>query len=182
LGDGIFTGKPELQFTDDNWFSPLDLFPVMNVETAVRALRVIVEQGEGTPKKPINPDGSVAHYYRLQQIIKGRKLVPADNDQGYAFAGDTVEILPADVINIVENSKAEMYDPGSPARKAVDEFNATYGRMLQALHKTFNGDQLQYDVATGAMEALTASARAITAIEIGDGRYAAPSFEFVEAA
>jgi hypothetical protein len=177
LGEPIFIADPSRQFVDPISFPERDLFPVVDVESAVRALRLIVEQGEGSPRKPINPDGEVAHYYRFAQIVHGRRLVPAATAAGYAYAGDAVPFDASSVINIVENSKAVMYPPGSPAREAVDSFNATYTGLLEALHDTFNGQLGRYDDATDGMTRLTGLARQITALEISDGIYAAPSFE-----
>src|SRR5262249_12470845 len=48
FGDGIFQHPSNPQVVDNTWFPPDQMFPVTNVDSACRAIDVIVEQGEGT--------------------------------------------------------------------------------------------------------------------------------------
>ena len=179
LGEGIFTGNPDRQFIDPVSFPERDLFAINGVESATRALRIIIDQGEGSPRQPISPDGEVAHYYRLAQIVHGRALVRTQDPPGYAYAGDQILLDSANIIDLVENSKASQYAVGSVARRKVDDFNRAYTEMLHMLHETFNGAAGRINDAIELMLRLTGLAREITEIDVGGGRRAAPSFEYV---
>jgi hypothetical protein len=166
LGDPVFIGDPALQFIDAVSYSERDLFRVYDVESAARALRLI--SGEGNCSAS-GAAGS-ARWHRLRQIVcapPGAKLAALD---------------PASVINIVENSRASMYEPRSPARAAVDAFNVAYCSILTALNESFNGRRERYEFAVSGMYGLTGLARSIVAIERDDGTFAAPSFEYSECA
>ena len=63
LGDGIFTGDRERQVVVDAGFPSNQLFEITDVETAVRALKRVVEEGEGTKTIPFDDEGEPAHYY-----------------------------------------------------------------------------------------------------------------------
>ena len=161
LGDPVFIGDPALQFMDAVSYSERELFRVYNAESAIRALRLI--SGEGNCSAS-GAAGS-ARWHRLSQIV----CAPP---RSKAAAFD-----PASVINIVENSRASMYQPRSPVRAAVDAFNAAYCNVLAALNESFNGRPDRYELAVSGMYGLTGLARSIVAIERGDGTFAAPSFE-----
>jgi hypothetical protein len=81
------------------------------------------------------------------------------------------------VVNIVENSRASMYRQGSAARTMVDAFNVAYCNVLTALDETFKGKPERYELAVAGMYRLTSLARSIVAIDLGNGTFAAPSFE-----
>ena len=93
LGDGAFRGDPARQVVAPQWFPAERLFPVRDARSAVQALTLVTEEGEGTSTSPIDPDGDVAHYYRFAGIHRGRRLV-ADPDvpQGFSFSGEPVPL------------------------------------------------------------------------------------------
>jgi hypothetical protein len=163
LGDSVFTGDPARQFVDAVSFSERELFRVGDAASAIRALRLIACDLAGRPEVAGSARG-----HRLKQIVCAppRSKVAAFD--------------PASVINIVENSRAAMYEPGSPARTAVDAFNVAYCNVLSALSETFNGRPERYELALSGMYGLTSLARSIVAIDRGDGTFAAPSFEWSE--
>jgi hypothetical protein len=63
LGNAIFTGPPDRQVVNEQWFPPDQLFAISDVETATRALQIITQQGEGTRTSPLDLEGGLAHYY-----------------------------------------------------------------------------------------------------------------------
>ena len=101
LGNGIFVGDPARQVMSANWF-PRRLFPITNAADAVRALTQVVEEGEGTPLAPVNPEGEIAHYYRFQEIAKLKRIAKDTSvPEGYSFSGQKIPFeldagLPAD--------------------------------------------------------------------------------------
>jgi hypothetical protein len=163
LGDKVFIGNPALQFVDEVSYSERELFPVRDASSAVRALRVITGEGPCTAGAPIDP-GDCARSNRLQQIA--------------ATPSSAIPFDVAGVVNIVKNSRSSMYAPGSSVRIAVDAFNVAYCGILAALNETFNGRPERYESAVSSMYGLTSLARSIVAIDLGDGTFAAPSFEW----
>ena len=178
LGDSIFTGAPCRQVVNEQWFPRDELFPISDVKSAVSALNLIVLQGEGTPKSPVDPEGQLAHYYRFAEIEKGRRLVKDPSvPEGYSYSGDSI-LLDADGIwNFVENSKASLYEPGTKARRLVDQFNFSYTNLLNALHDTLNGQPQRLNAAMGLMYELKLQAQLMAETEYR-GKQVAPSFEY----
>lgn len=164
LGDSVFIGDPARQFVDAISYSERELFRVHDTATAVRALRLISGAEIDSPGATIDCPGS-AHWRRLSQIVGA----PKSSIMG-AFD-------PEGVINIVQNSRADMYEPGSPARAAIDAFNVAYCNVLADLNESFNGRPERYERAVSGMYRLTSLARSIVTIDRGDGTFASPSFE-----
>jgi hypothetical protein len=178
-GQSIFVGDPAKQV-------PNELIQVTNVDSAIRAIETIVEQGEGTTKSPLSGDGSeIAHYYRFAEIYHGKKLIPnpnappdASDDQKFVYGGDPIPFDPNGVLPVIENPKAAHYPAGSPARLACDTFNSTYTSILKTLHVAFNGSPDRLGHAKGLMFTLSGQATDLMAIDLGNGTNAGPSFEY----
>jgi hypothetical protein len=179
LGQGAFTGAPQRQVVDGTWFPADQLFAVTTVDDAVRALQVIVEQGEGTRTSP--EDGAVpAHYYRFAEIVNGRSLVrDGSSPTRWSYSGAPVDVDPAGVWNVLEDPKTVDYPPGSRARMLAEQFNVGYTNLLRALEETFNGDPPHLEVALGLMYELRLTATAIVSTPLpGTGYQAGPTFEY----
>jgi hypothetical protein len=182
LGDGIFTGDPSRQVVNEAWFPSDQLFEIRAAADAVKAIGIIVEQGEGTAKSPLDPEGDLAHYYRFAEIFFGKRLIPKPGSPGgFAYAGAPIPFDPAGVWNIVSNAKASQFAAGSRARMLADQFNQSYSRLLNALHTTFNGMPGALDRAMGLMYELEATAAKLVATrDDATGLQAAPPFEYVQ--
>lgn len=123
------------------FFSSDLLFPILTKQDAIKAIDIIVEQGEGTETSPIDFDGEIAHYYRFEELYVGKRLEKDESEKvGYSFSGPVIPFDPANVQPILSNTKASMFSPGSEERRRVDEFNASYQSLLNGLHLTFNGN------------------------------------------
>ncbi|UTM59890.1 ferritin-like protein [Photobacterium sp. CCB-ST2H9] len=180
LGDGIFTGDPSRQLADTKWFPSNELWAVTDVESACSALQLIVDQGEGSSKSPVDEEGELAHYYRFAEIYYGKRLVrDAGSPVGWSFSGAPVPLNPDDVYNLKPSAKAEDYPAGSVARRYADQTNYTYSSLLNSLHHTFNGEPQQLDHAMGLMYELRLSVQKMVTIDLGNGVYAAPPFQYV---
>jgi hypothetical protein len=159
LGDGVFIGDPGKQVT--HAFTSSDLIAVGDLETARQAVRIVVEQGEGTPISPLDPERKLAHYYRFAEIYCGRALIrnpdvpdDAPPDKRYVYGGDPIVCDPQGILPAVANPKATDYPPESSARYACDSFNYTYTALLKTLHKAFNGEPESLGGAIGLMESI----------------------------
>lgn len=180
LGSRIFTGDPARQVADDAWFPADQLFPIAGVEEAVKAIGIIVEQGEGTTESPLDPEGDLAHYYRFAEIFFGRRLVASPTaPNGFAYAGAPIPFDPSGIWNLVPNAKASQFAAGSRARFLAEQFNGSYSSLLNALHVTFNGTPDALGQAMGLMFELQSIAGKL--VETRDdvtGLQAAPPFEY----
>jgi hypothetical protein len=177
-GNGLFTGDPARQVLvaiDDD-----ESFAVNDVESALRAIGLIVSQGEGTAVSPLEgPNGEPAHYYRFMEILKGRVLV-ADTTvpEGFSYSGDRIEFNATDVFPAKPNIKVADLPVDSPARQVAEQFNRDYTTMLRALHAAFNGDPDRLNDALNLMLALRSTAIQLMRTEIAPGVNAGPTFEF----
>jgi ferritin-like protein len=177
-----FTGDPDRQVLvtiDDD-----DSFAVTDVESAVRAIDLIVGQGEGTPTSPLEgPNGEPAHYYRFAEILKGRELKEDPSvPEGFSYSGEPIPFDPKGVLAIKPNVKLADLPIDSQAHQLAEQFNRDYGTMLTELHRTFNGEPDRLDLATNLMRYnLKTTARQLMQIEIAPGVHAAPTFEVTPA-
>jgi hypothetical protein len=173
-GASIFSGDPKLQVTSG--FPRVDA--VVDLDGAVAAIDAIVDKGEGTSQAPDFAQFEQPHYYRFAEIAHGKRLTENPSPPPtFTFEGDPIPFDPAGVLPLVTNPKASRYPAGSPARQANDAFNATYTTLLRNLRSAFNGIPGDLNTAVGDMFALNDAAAAVTAIELGDGTRAGPSFE-----
>jgi hypothetical protein len=172
--------KPNLQVVDDTWFPREQLFKIVDVDSATRAIEVIVRQGEGTPLSPDDEEGEPAHYYRFAQLVFARELVkdPAA-PPGWSYSGPAVGIDPAGVRNILANAKVADYRPGSRAQLLGDQVNRSYTNLLRSLQVTFNGQPEQLKASLAVMFEFNLLASDLVSQPIkGTDVCAAPTFEY----
>jgi hypothetical protein len=185
-GPGIFTGSRDLQVT--GFFSdPSENIAVIDVDSALLAIETIVEQGEGTPKSPLDLQKHIAHYYRFQQFSKGMRIVE-DASSLIKVSFDPAQPLTiddaADVIQMVDDPPLVTYDEADwRAEQLSRECDASYTKILGALHRGFNREPDKINDAVGAMfefktvlgellqQKLTAGPNA--------GRFAGPRYKYV---
>ena len=176
-GQAIFVGDPARQVT--HGFPAAELFAVTDVDSAVKAIDVIVEQGEGTKQSPLDPEHELAHYYRFAEIAHGRELQSDPQAPGgFSYSGPAMAFETSGVWPATLNPKAATYPTGSIAQNACQNFNYGYTSLLKSLHATFNGQPGQLVSALGLMESLKEQAMNMMEIELGDGTNAGPSFEY----
>ena len=153
LGDAI-EWHSEQQVIASKWFpNPKQMFLINSVETAVAAINVIIDQGEGTSTDPLDASDEPAHFYRFEQIVKGRKLtkLPGSNPPKYEFGGDPIELDSHQVWDMDDDPKIANYKPGSYSHRMATQFSYSYTKLLNSLHRAFNGEPAQLDHAMGVM-------------------------------
>jgi hypothetical protein len=185
LGNGAFRGDDSGQLVNNNWFPPDRLFAIVDVETALRAIDLIVREGEGTTTSPEGEPGAIAHFYRFEQIVQGHLLV---RDQtvpgGSLFTAAEVPFAPDGVWPISPNQKLRDLDPDTQAGGRAREFTRGFTNLLKALHQTFNGEPGEFDTAMGLMFEMSAAGEALCATDAvyagsPTGRKAGPTFEYL---
>jgi len=153
--------------------------PVGNLKDAQDAIDLIVAQGEGSTTSPFDGEGTeIAHYYRFEEILNGRTLIP-DLVTKFRYGGDPIPFDATGVYPIMANAASSDYPKDSAARVQSDLFNQIYSKLLRALHITFNGQPKYLQTAVGLMFDLKIQAIKLMQIEVKSGVNAAPTFEFV---
>jgi len=183
LGEGIFIGDPARQLTSG---SPVPgLIAVRDLKSALNAIELIVEQGEGTNTSPYGLEFVLAHYYQFAQIFHGKHLIPrpdftqeVPSDLRPVFGGAPLSLDASGVIPLTENPRQAKYPAGSAAAKGCRTCNFIYTKMLKSLHSAFNGQPEEIETAIGQMFAFISSAKELAMVQLEDGSSAGPSFEY----
>jgi len=176
----IFTGDPRRQLTTG--FRPLQAIHVHDLDSAIAAIDLIVEQGEGTKTSPLDPEHQPAHYYRFAEIYYGKKLIPNPEIKPgapeYVYGGHTIEFDPAGVWPVVTNPNRDTYPRGSMARNLNDTFNYTYTSLLKSMELLFNGQPDRLGPAIGLMESMKEQALTMMSTTMATEQTAGPTFEY----
>ena len=150
----LFTGDPELQVSG-LFFDEGEDIRVLDVDSALLAIRTIVEQGEGTPKSPLDLQKDIAHYYAFEQFSKGMRLVrdPAEPLKVHFDATQPLSIDDsADVIPMIDDPPLVTYAAADwRAEQLSAEADASYSKILRGLHRGFNGEPGMIEDPVGAM-------------------------------
>lgn len=183
---GIFIKDHSRQITAEDYYgSGGMLIPVHNLEDAITAINEIVGQGEGVDHSITDSDHVLfgedveyAHYFRFNEIRQERHYQRFDTPK----SGPTGKPLPVDwtaVHNIKHNIKMNDFVKGSQEWEMMYDFNKTYRLLLDTLHDAVNGKKEEFKKAVAVMYQLKYKAVALMNVPIGNGLFAAPSFEFV---
>ncbi|GLW22634.1 ferritin-like domain-containing protein [Microbispora triticiradicis] len=184
----VFCGDPARQVNGGHFRHTTGrLFAVEDLESALGALKEIVEEGEGSARGEVwdgdqdvfHPDrDEVAHYYRFQELKLGRRYRRGDTPQS-GPTGEPISVDPAAVRPMRPNPRLSDHAPGSVVRTAQEEFNRTYCTLLNQLEQAFDGLPKLLGAAVGTMYTLRAQADALLLLPDADGTTAGPTFEYV---
>jgi hypothetical protein len=179
LGEATgFCGDPTQQEADTEFRGgPGRVFEVTGIETASKALALIVVHGEGTAHVDVWDGGhdmfhrersAVGHYYRLRQLEVGRRYQPGDTP----ITGPTgmpIFVDWAAIQAMRPNPRSSEYLPGSPIRTAMEQFNRIYCTVLRLLEQSFDGHQQRLGAAIGMMFRLMAITETLMRLPNEDG-------------
>jgi rubrerythrin len=151
---------------------------VVDKTSAIKALEIIIDQGEGTPQTPLEMGSDEpAHFYRFQQILKKKKLIPAPGKTPpWVFGGAPISLDPKGVYNVPINPSRQNYTGAQLF--ACDTFNYTYTNLLKSLHTALNGSPSELDNAIGLMMALKTQAKAMMSGYPDPNVVTGPTFEY----
>lgn len=187
LGESnVFTGDPKLQITSEYYYNGGGyIVPVTNLKEAKKALKEIIEQGEGMTDEIDDPHkfgSELAHYYRFQEIQLQRFYRSGDLPDHPTGATFKVDYSQDSVYPMIPNPKTALYPAGSELRQASDEFNMLYTDLLAELQLAFNGEPERLLPAVGGMFQLKYKALELIRNPIpGNEKYnAGPSFEYLK--
>lgn len=183
LGDPAF-GRPRAPQVVSPWFPSDQLFAITDVESAARALEVVVEQGEGTLTSPFEAVGAtgLAHYYQFRGIVEGHELVPDPAaPEGFSYSGAELALDETAVFPLVDEPSLERWTDRPEHLALATDFCRSYRRVMRGLQRAFSGEPQRLDTAIGAMFELRTAAMAM--IEVADPdeptKRMAPSWEYV---
>lgn len=188
----VFRGTPDKQVGPEDFYnSGGEVFKITGTADAEKALRVISDQGEGADKTIWDSDDlifgeqrQVAHYFRFNEIAKGRRYGPKDtpkDDPG----GQPMDVAWDDVYRIDGGSTVAEYraSPDQSVYLHAKEFNDAYARMLAFLQKAFTGKPREMAHAVPVMLELRDRAQALyrnphpNPRKAADGLFASATFE-----
>ena len=157
MGLDELPGADRPQVIPSKYYSEEDIFQIRTLDDAIRAIDIIVEQGEGTDEgteggSPLDPDGELAHYYRFSELYYGRRLVKdKEAPGGYSYSGPVFPFEVDGLWNLQPNTKSADLPPNSEQRRQADQFNFAYKKLLFTLHQAFNGEPDKFDATMGLM-------------------------------
>ncbi|MES2570212.1 MAG: ferritin-like protein [Verrucomicrobiota bacterium] len=174
----VFSGDRSRQITPEYYYSGGgEINAVYDLATAKTAIRLISEQGEGYEGAILDFENEMSHYYRFDQLVKGR----------YYRAGDVRENPTGDPVNvnwqasypIKTNARLSDYPEGSDLYHAAKEYNQIYKDFLASLTVAFDGRPDLFIPAVAGMfkikeKTLQLIRNPMPGIE---GLHAAPTFE-----
>jgi Ferritin-like len=181
----IFTGERARQVDGSYYYGGGGTaFPVIDLESANKALDLIVFEGEGVhhsiwveDREVLGEPGELAHYFRFDELYRGRRYVESDTPS----SGPTGEPILVDygaVLPMRPNPKAADHPPGSELRAMTEECNRTYSRLLTQLQAAFDGRPSELVESVQTMLELRYQAIALMHVPVGDGMTAGPAFEW----
>jgi hypothetical protein len=192
LGErAVFSGAPEHQIPEDfYWSSGGKPVKVTDMESARRALHVVIEQGEGSSvsifdgdKRNFGEMAELAHFFRFREIHFGRRYQPGDRPHDPP-SGEPFEVDYSAVVPFKANPRSSDYAPGSALANLNHRFNQQYTLMLIQIQEAFSGSpKTLYTAIMNGMHGLTSLAGQMMALPIpGDpeGRHGAPTFEWLD--
>jgi hypothetical protein len=181
----IFTGRRERQVDESYYYGGGGgAFPITDLDSATKALEVIVDEGEGVhhsiwdgDRELFGQPRELAHYFRFDELHKGRRYVRGDTPS----SGPTGKPLLVDfgaVLPMRPNPKAEDHPPASELRAMTEECNATYSALLTQLQESFAGTPGMLVRAVQTMLELKYQAIALMNVPVGAGQTAGPAFQW----
>ncbi|MFI0405787.1 ferritin-like protein [Actinomadura sp. 3N508] len=149
LGEArVFTGHPGRQVGPEDFYnSGGEVFKVTGRDSALLALRVVSEQGEGlgdsiwdSDDQIFGEERQVAHYFRFNEIAEGRLYGPHDLPKDRP-SGPPMNVTWEDVYRIDGGSTVAEYGrfPDKSVYHHAKAFNDAYAGMLAFLQEGFTG-------------------------------------------
>lgn len=192
--EALFCGDRARQITPEYYYNGAGaVHAVDDLASAIAALRIIQEQGEGSPRGHRIYAGSdtearpLAHYFRFQQLRLGRYYQTTrpdgtgdsdDADQPTGAAFDSAELDWSAVYPIKADLRLADLPEGSDVRERAVAFQKEYSRFLLELERAFDGAPEQLIPAVGGMFRLRTLAEELVRMPIPGlgGVHAAPLY------
>lgn len=185
----IFTGDIEKQIDEKYYYGGGEekIIKVTDETSALKAIEIIMEQGEGTEdtirEEPVDADEEIrelAHYYKYLEIYEEQRYADCQKNPKDPPQGAKMDIKYDQVYNMMINPKTEHFVTES-LKNLSNEFNQLYMNLLHDLQAAFNGDQNRLLQGVGNMFKLRYKAVELMRNPVpGKNVNAGPTFEYVE--
>ena len=141
----LFTGDRSRQATSEYYYSGGGhLFPVTDLDSALAAAQLIIEQGEGLEEGERGEiydkdkhERELSHLYRFDQLMQERYYQAGDNP--FKPKGPPLNVDWGAVYPIKKNASLSDYPESSELRDAAVAFNKLYAEFLLFLTSAYNG-------------------------------------------
>jgi hypothetical protein len=178
--ENLFVGKEDNQINPKYYFSAGgDLTRITTLDTALEAIELISVQGEGYTDETHGMSGELAHFYRFEQIAKGRYYQERDRPHepsGGDFRRDYTAVYP-----IKKDAKVADYGAYPNIERQARHFNGRYRRFLQQLTLAFNGKPDLFATSYNDMFEIKREMEYLIRNPLSNtGENAAPTFEMKE--
>ncbi|WP_017594191.1 ferritin-like domain-containing protein [Nocardiopsis potens] len=145
----VFTGDPARQVGPEDFYnSGGEAFPIAGLKSALTAIEVISEQGEGaddsiwdSDDKFFGEERQLAHYFRFNEIRTGRSYGRHDTPRTPP-SGPLLDVTWDDAYKIHGDSKVADYKEYEETSRVYEEavaFNQCYATLLSYLDSAFDG-------------------------------------------
>lgn len=187
----VFSGDPRRQVTPEcfAYGAPETVVPVYDLASALRAVNEIEQQGEGLQHAEVwdgdhdmfHPErDEVAHYFRFEQLLRGRRYQRGDTP----LSGPTGAIIDIDwdtVHPMADNPRLSDHAPECDVRQRAQDFQRNYSRTLRLLDETFNGAPHRIDDAISLMMGVRDVVRVLMTTRCANGSInPGPVFEYLD--
>ena len=156
------------------------LHTVKDLKSAKIAIKEIMDQGEGVgPFDPSGGGGELAHYYKFEEIVCGRKLKEAKKGL-YTFSGDEITLDETGVYPMRQDPTISNLQPHTTAYHFSKIFSEVYRQLLNRMHQTFNGHPDGFRDSVSIMWSLKMYAKKLMKMKMpvdGDKHTVGPSWE-----
>lgn len=137
-GKDLFIGRDGFQVTAEYFYSGGgECLPVTDLASALQALTVIAEQGEGMGGGIYDGAGELSHYYRFEQLQLARYYRKGDIPG--RPTGPRLDIDYTAVHPLAVNAELADYPTGSAVLEAATAFNQTYADFLAHVSDAYRG-------------------------------------------
>ncbi|MBS0205285.1 MAG: ferritin-like protein [Planctomycetes bacterium] len=180
-GFELYLSDPQNRLTTDNQISgPLAWTVIRNMDSVDYAIKLIQDQGEGSPNTPEEKSGDLSHYYRFLEVYNKTKYKWNPDKKKLEKVGDLPwpDTLPMAKVPpggyLQKNVSAEVWH-------YLDKFDRTYSKLLTLLQQAWTvGGQAYLIQAYDVMFDLEWSAKPLMAIPIpkGDGGTYGPCWRY----
>jgi hypothetical protein len=185
-GTTIFKGDPSLQIDESYYSNAVEIIEIYNLDDALAAFEVILDQGEGSQTTIYNQDDEnfgqirdLAHYFKFNEIYEEQRYADSQNDPKESPAGEKLQIKYDKVYNMMPNPKTEDFVSAELIEQS-NAFNRKYSQMLNAIHIGFCGKQSKMQDAINMMVELRPLAVGLMKTPIpGKDVNAGPTFEYL---
>jgi hypothetical protein len=135
----LFNGDAKLQVGPEVYYSGGgNVTKVADLDSALRALGLIIGQGEGYTEKPFNEAGELAHEYRFEQLLLGKFYQVGD--QAHKPTGEALQVDWTAAYPVKVDAKVRDYEKSPELYAAAVRFNAAYAEFLRLITQAFQGE------------------------------------------